>query len=180
MSDDAAVRPGFDDLGYSRTCKTANAAPEGSGAACQSRSISYPAGRLQPADEELALVEHFLWQVVVQVEEEFLVANQLLPPGRAIDGLQLLEGFARIIDSRPVDVIVPWLPADWRFLAARASAHPVDDPFQDAHVVGIARPEEATLFVLAEPVHMEDARRLAERALHLDPVTEVVAHVIPA
>jgi hypothetical protein len=34
--------------------------------------------------------------------------------------------------------------------------------------------------VLAEPVDVEDARRDRERALHLDPVAEVVAHVIAA
>ena len=34
--------------------------------------------------------------------------------------------------------------------------------------------------VLAEPVDVEDARRLAELALHLDPVAEIVAHVIAA
>ena len=34
--------------------------------------------------------------------------------------------------------------------------------------------------ILAEPVDVEDARSDGEAALHLDPVTEVVAHVVAA
>ena len=44
----------------------------------------------------------------------------------------------------------------------------------------VAGPEELAVVVLAEPVDVEDAGRGGERALHLDPVAEVVAHVIAA
>src|SRR5271166_992086 len=33
---------------------------------------------------------------------------------------------------------------------------------------------------LAEPVHMKNAGRLAERTLHIDPMAEIVAHVVTA
>ena len=56
----------------------------------------------------------------------------------------------------------------------------VHDPLEHAHVFAEARPDEFAVGVFAEPVHMEDARRLAQRSLHLDPVAEIVAHVVTA
>ena len=56
----------------------------------------------------------------------------------------------------------------------------IDDPLEDAHVLAEAGPEELAFGVLAEPVDAEDARRFGEGALHLDPVAEVIPHVVSA
>jgi hypothetical protein len=40
----------------------------------------------------------------------------------------------------------------------------VDDPLQHAHVLAESGPDELAVGVLAEPVHVENARRLAQRA----------------
>ena len=71
-------------------------------------------------------------------------------------------------------------PADGGFFALGAAADAVDDPLEDAHVFAVAGPEEFAVLVFAEPVDVEDARRGGEGALHLEPVTEVVAHVVAA
>ena len=65
-------------------------------------------------------------------------------------------------------------------LAERAAVGAIHDPLEHAHILAEARPDELAIAVLAEPVHMEDARRLAETALHLDPVAEIIAHVVAA
>ena len=86
----------------------------------------------------------------------------------------------REIQSGPVEILEPGHPPDAGFLRQGAAAHAVDDPLQHAHVLAEAGPHEPSVCVLPEPVHVEDLGRLAQRALHLDPVPEVIAHVIAA
>src|SRR5205814_1736965 len=57
----------------------------------------------------------------------------------------------------------------------------LEDPLQHATVLAITGPHELSVFVLTEPVHVENLRKLCTRALtDLQPVTEVVAHVVAA
>ena len=51
-------------------------------------------------------------------------------------------------------------PADRRLARVGAAAAAVDDPLEHAHVLAEARPEKFAVVVLAEPVHVEDARRI--------------------
>src|SRR4051812_30045769 len=62
--------------------KTQNPKPETAGAA---------AAGLHPADQQLALIHHFLRQVRVEIDEQFLVTEHLGTPRRLVEGLQLLE-----------------------------------------------------------------------------------------
>ena len=54
----------------------------------------------------------------------------------------------------------------------------VHHPLEHPHILAKAGPEEFALGVFAEPVHVEDARRMLDEAVHVDPVAEIVAHVI--
>src|ERR1700686_2378374 len=57
----------------------------------------------------------------------------------------------------------------------------IEDPFQDAAGFAVSRPQELSFF-LAEPVHVKQFRQLrcfGERA-YLEPVFEIVAHVVAA
>src|SRR5258708_27645260 len=56
----------------------------------------------------------------------------------------------------------------------------VYDPFEHAEILAEAGPEKFSVSIFTEPVYVEDARSHAERALHFDPVAEVIAHVISA
>ena len=106
--------------------------------------------------------------------------EDLLTPGGAVEVLQLFEFFLREIESLPVDVRIVRHPADGRFLGFAVAVGAIDDPFEYPHVFAEAGPEEFALGVLAEPVHVKDARRFAQVTLHADPVAEVVAHVVAA
>ena len=58
--------------------------------------------------------------------------------------------------------------------------HTIDNPLQHTHVLAKPRPQKPALRVFPEPVDVKYLRRLAEQPLHLEPVPEVIAHVITA
>src|SRR6185312_6258754 len=118
--------------------------------------------------------------MVVDEQKKLFVAHNLVSPLAAIDGLQFVKGFAREVESLPVDIVVVGRPADGSLLAQSAAMDAVDDPLEDAHVLAEAGPEELALAVFAEPVDVKDAWSSGEIALHAQPVTEVVAHVVAA
>ena len=135
---------------------------------------------LQTADEKFAFVDHFFGEMVVKLDEELFVVDDFVFPGGAIDGLQLVELLFGKVQALPFHVAVFGDPADGGFAGFGTDPGAVYDPFKDAHVFAVAGPDELSLGALAEPVHVEDARGDAERALHLDPVTKVVAHMVAA
>src|SRR6478736_6591035 len=108
------------------------------------------------------------------------MANDLPLPCLVVNALNLIEIAARELETFPIHVFVLWLPAERRFLSQRATTNAIDDPLQHAHILSESRPEKLSVGVLAKPIDEKDPRRLAERALHLDPMAEVVAHVIAA
>jgi hypothetical protein len=117
---------------------------------------------LQAANEEFAFVDEFLWKMIVQVEEKLLMPNNFPAPRGAVQALELLEFLLWKIQSIPVDVFVARLPADGGLLAECTAASALHDPLEDAHVFAEAGPEKFAVLPLAEPVHMENARRLAQ------------------
>jgi hypothetical protein len=117
---------------------------------------------LQTANEELAFVNEFLWKTIVQVEEKLLMPNNFPAPGGAVQALELLEFLLWKIQTDPVDVFVARLPTDGGLLAEGTAASALHDPLEDAHVFAEAGPEKFAVLPLAEPVHVENARRLAQ------------------
>src|ERR1039458_10252979 len=101
-----------------------------------------------PADQQLPLVNHLRWQMVVHIDEQLFVPNQLLAPRRAIHFLHLVELRARNVDPRPFHIVVVGRPANGRLLALRASMHPVHNPLQYAHVFAEARPQKLPVLAL--------------------------------
>src|SRR5690606_30893788 len=61
---------------------------------------------LQAADQQLALEDQLLGQVVAQLEEELLVHDDLLAPEIAVDLHDLVPLLAREVQTLPVDVLV--------------------------------------------------------------------------
>jgi hypothetical protein len=80
--------------------------------------------------------------------------------------------------SPPIDVLIARHPTNRGFLRSSTSPNTVEDPLQNAHVLAEPRPDELAVGILSEPVHVENPRRLTEVPLHVDPVAEVVAHVV--
>ena len=68
----------------------------------------------------------------------------------------------------------------WRSRRPCPDLRTLENPLQHAQVVAEAGPEELAAFVGAEPVHAEDPRRLRQRRADVEPVREVVAHVVAA
>jgi hypothetical protein len=54
---------------------------------------------------------------------------------------------------------------------------PIENPFQHAHVFAVAGPHEFAVGMLAEPIHMEDARAIARALSHAKPVDQIIADV---
>src|SRR5665213_768413 len=135
---------------------------------------------LESADQELPLVDHLRREMVVDEQEELFVVHHLAPPLGTVNGLELVEGFAREGKPIPVNILVVGCPADGGLFAQGAATDSIDDPFKNAHVFAKAGPEESACSVFAEPVDVEDARGGGETTLHPKPVTEVVAHVVSA
>src|ERR1051326_8693259 len=107
--------------------------------------------------------------------------HNFLTPSVGFEGFESFELFLRErFEAIPLDVLIARHPTDGRLASQGAAVSAIDDPLQNAHVFAEAWPHEFTVSVLAEPVHMEDPRRFGQAALHLDPVTEVIAHVIAA
>ena len=96
----------------------------------------------------------------MESEEEFGLRDEFATPFERVDFHALHESPARVVEARPVEFAVARHPAGLRFAGGGA----VDDPAQDAEVFAEAWPEEFVVGTFAEPVHMEDPRRVAEVA----------------
>ena len=134
----------------------------------------------QRGQNEFAHPHEFLRQAVVELFEQFAMPEQFTLPLFAVDGHQLIERFLREIEAVPAEILVARHPADWTFDPGSAPAHSADHPLQDAHVLAVAGPDELSLFVLAEPVDAENPRRITQPTPHLQPMVEIVAHVVAA
>src|ERR1035441_8436329 len=95
--------------------------------------------------------------MIVQREEELLVAHDLVLPLRAVHRLQLFKGRLGEFQSFPMHVLVERSPADWRFLAQCSSANSIHNPPEHTHVFRISGPEEFPVLILAKPVDVEDS-----------------------
>ena len=116
----------------------------------------------------------------VNIEEKFFVSEHFGAPRGAVESLQLFKFFAGEIQTLPIDIFITRHPANGGFFGSATPAHAIEDPFQHTHIFTKARPRKITGFILTEPVHVENARGLREIALHINPMPEIIAHVVPA
>ena len=109
---------------------------------------------------------------------EFLFPGGLVDAG---DGLELLGAEGQ---AGPVQFAVGRSDAEHGLLALGLAFDAVDHPLQHAHVLAVTRPHELAVGVLAEPVDAEDrGQRVAllfQFLFHVQPVLEIVAHVVAA
>src|ERR1700686_2776305 len=108
------------------------------------------------------------------------MVDYFLLPRRAINRLKLIESRLREIEAFPMDVLVVGRPADRSLPGHGPPADAVYDPAQNTKVLAEAGPQELTLVVLAETVHIKHPGCYGERSLHPDPGTEIVAHMVAA
>ena len=123
----------------------------------------------------------FFWKTLCQQLEVLLVSQQLRTPFDIVDLDCLLKRRLAHRQALQVHVLVP--RADTEHVVHAASCrpvHPTKNPLQHAHVLSVAGPQEVFLRVATEPVHAEDLRRRRHLLLHVEPMLEVVTHVVAA
>ena len=103
-------------------------------------------------------------------------------PFGGVDFLGLGEnlGSDGVFETFHVDVLVIGQPPDRCFERVGAGATAFDHPFENSGVLAVAGPEEFAFGAFAEPVHMKNAGHIFDEFPHLEPVGEVVAHVVTA
>jgi hypothetical protein len=79
-----------------------------------------------------------------------------------------------------IDIVHPRQPADGRFDRAAAAFATIDDPFKDPHVVAETGPEKFSIGAFAEPVHIENQRRLGQAFSDVHPVLKIIADAVSA
>ena len=87
-----------------------------------------------------------------------------------------------MVDIQLFQVEIVWArqPANGRFERAACPFAAINDPFEHAHILTEARPEEFSVRAFAEPVHVEDERRIGETFSDVHPMAEIIADVVSA
>ena len=103
--------------------------------------------------------------------------HRLGPLGR-IDTQELRESVLGEIEALGVEGLLGRDESDGRIHGLALPFAALHHPLEHADVVPVAGPEELAVLTGTEPVHAEDLRRHGDPLPHLQPVAEVVAHVV--
>src|SRR6187402_2562356 len=106
--------------------------------------------------------------------------RDFLAPGVLLDAEQFLDDFGPDVQALEVQILRSRQVADGGFLRACAARDAVEHPGQHAQVVAETRPQELAVRALAEPVDVEDLRRVLQLCADVQPVLEVVTEVVAA
>src|SRR5208283_3437328 len=140
---------------------------EWSGTSVLQLGIELPrSGRVpEPRDQEFAVEEEFLGQFAVEVEFQLLDRDGFAEPGLAIDLHELGEVLhGEALQAAQVEILRTRHPAQRALDTVAAAVNPVDNPFENAHILAETRPEEAAVGAFSEPVHPEEPGRVGELA----------------
>src|SRR2546430_836933 len=97
----------------------------------------------QPRHEQLALENHFFRDEWVDFHKQLILQQHLTPPFFGIDALQPLELRGRKSwQIAQVKILRPRHPAEWCFARAHTPVAPIDDPFEDAHILTESGPKK--------------------------------------
>src|SRR5215217_2277881 len=136
--------------------------------------------RAQAPLERLELPLELVRQLVPELGEVLVQARQLPAPFLGVHAQQLRDRLVGQIEARCVERVARRHQADRRLLRPSLAVAALEHPREHAAVLAEARPQELAA-VLAEPVDHEDLRQLrALAAADLEPVPEVVGHVVAA
>ena len=137
-------------------------------------------GRPQPQPQVFELIPQRPWQPIVELWEKAGNIVGLPVPVVVVDGKQLVERFRSNVQSGQVETFPRGHIADGRFHRVGLAAATVQDPLDDPQVLAVARPEKLAILVGPEPVHVEDLGRTGHSFPKVQPVLEVVGHVVAA
>ena len=106
----------------------------------------------EPLGNLAVLIIELFREVLAEGGEVALDVGQFFPPFVVIDGQQLVEVRSRDADAVQRKAFRLRHVTDGCFDTLAAALDPLRDPDQDAHIITEPRPEEASVFALAEPV----------------------------
>jgi len=125
------------------------------------------------------LAEQFFGHRVVEFQEKLILAGDFLQKVLSAEfhgGIELL--FGESFEALDTEILPVGGPADWGFVAGNSALAPFDDPFEDAEVFAKSWPQEFTFGVFAEPIYVENSRKSFDVFPHIEPMAEVIAHVV--
>jgi hypothetical protein len=117
---------------------------------------------MQAPGRPLHFLVQFLRQTVAEFGEELLHAVEFRRPVSGIDTQQALDLFAGNLQAVERERLRRRHEADRRFLRLGGAVDAVEHPLQHADVFAEAGPQELSVVVAAEPVDVEDMRRVSE------------------
>ena len=136
----------------------------------------------QAGFQAFQLVAQFLRQTVAEFLVMFFDFGGFLHPNVFVDFQNALQGFdIEILQVSQVNVFSLGHVTDGGFVGVNLAFATVDDPVQHTDVIAEAGPYKVAFIVGTEPVNVEDLGSFVAQFLtHIQPVLEIVAHVVAA
>src|SRR4029077_6873134 len=123
-----------------------------------------------------------LGKTIAEVREVLLDERHFRQPTLDVYTEKLLNMRALYVETSGIEIGDLGNPADWGLRGVHLSVTTLKNPFQNAAVFAEARPQKLAIRILTKPVDVENFRQLRWlRVLtYLEPMAEVVAHVVAA
>src|SRR3954469_14606094 len=162
----------------SREKRTCSRYRSGLNAAVAPAKLRWRGRVVDPARQDVVLLPDFGRKAAAEGAEELLLAVHRFHPLRRVDAEKLREGFVGQVQALGVDPLPGRDEADGRVHRLALALAALHYPLEDADVVAESGPEELAVLAGPEPVGAEDLRWRGELLAHVQPVAEVVAHVV--
>src|ERR1700678_747980 len=138
------------------------------------------AGALEAIGQSFVLGANFVRQAVAKFLKELSGSSYFFGPIAGIHAKQFIKGLARDCKAVEIERTRSRNIADRCFGGIRALFNAVEHPFQDAYIFAVSGPEQFPALIPAEPIHMENFGSVFESGTHLQPMPEIIAHVVTA
>src|SRR5437867_6260312 len=132
---------------------------------------------LEAMNHQVQLLTDLPGQAPAESPEEGVEVAEGVQPLVAVPGEGPLHASPVDVEPGQIEAVRGGDEAERSLHGAAAALDAIDHPLQDARVLAVAGPQEATLGVPPEPVHAEDLRRIDEPRTRGEPVREVAPHV---
>ena len=126
------------------------------------------------------MIGNLLRQSITENFEEFCSRFRFLGPVARIHAEQLIEAFAGNVHAVQCQRRRSWHKPNRRIGGGGASLNPIGDPLQHPDIFAESGPQEFSVGILAEPIHVENFRRVFNFRAHVQPVLEIIGHVVAA
>ncbi len=134
----------------------------------------------QPFRQRRLLFSNFLRQKSPNSSRNAPISLRLAAPIRRIHRQQFFHAPRRKYSIRPALKIQHRHKSNRSFFRIRFAFHTLQNPLQHAHILTESRPQEFSVRASAEPVHVKNLWWMRNAHAHVQPVPEIIRHVISA